>query len=197
LYKPEIEGVLFGGPGPAKEDFLRGDFIPNEVKNKVIGSQGTSYADESGLYELLERGKHFIAEADIAKERELVKRFLEVLQKDSGLVVYGVKEVVKALERGAVETVLLSEDVELIQVELECKSGHEDRRIIKLDQKDGQKCEECGQSMGLLGERELLDLLEELTDASSANLEIISKETREGVQLAALGGIGAMLRYKI
>jgi len=40
-------------------------------------------------------------------------------------------------------------------------------------------------------------VLEEQARNTGANVEIISTETREGVQFKELGGVGAILRFKL
>jgi peptide subunit release factor 1 (eRF1) len=47
-----IDSVLVGGPSPTKETFIAG--IGANLRNKIIGTVNISYADESGLHELVQ-----------------------------------------------------------------------------------------------------------------------------------------------
>ena len=47
-----------------------------------------------------------------------------------------------------------------------------------------------------LSEQDIIEHLEELSLMSGSRLEVISGKTEEGAQLASLGKIGAILRFK-
>ena len=47
-----FRGVLIGGPGKTKEEFLAGHFLHHEIQMRVIGLFDTAKADETGLAEL-------------------------------------------------------------------------------------------------------------------------------------------------
>ena len=192
---PEIKGILFGGPGPAKDDLIRSDNLQTDIKKKIIATSSTGYSDEGGLEELIERTKEAIAEAAVAKERELVKKFLEQLQKNTGLIAYGLKPVLAALEAGAVEMILVSESFDIPEFELQCEKGHQEKRFLK-EEVEKQTCSQCKSKMSILGQIDGIDGLKERAASFGTKIEVISKDTREGEQLISLGGVGAMLRYK-
>jgi len=109
---PETLGILIGGPGPTKEEFLRGDFFHADVKKKILGTVDTSYTGDYGLQETLERGEDMIIESEVVKEKNLLQKFLTELQKPAGMVVYGLNETLKTLNTGAVDTIIVSEKAE-------------------------------------------------------------------------------------
>jgi peptide chain release factor subunit 1 len=194
----DLKGILIGGPGPIKDIFVNGDFMPTDIKSKVMGVVDTSYTGKFGLDEILERGEDILAEASVTAERKLLERYFSELSKDSGLAVYGLKETLKALESGAVEILLVSESLDLTHAELECaKCGAKLERIVKHDKLNSVKCPECGEIMEAKKED---DAIEKLTDAAEqvdTTVEIVSVDTREGEQLFEMGGIAGILRYKI
>ncbi|MFQ6020906.1 MAG: peptide chain release factor aRF-1 [Candidatus Aenigmatarchaeota archaeon] len=160
LIPKNVKGIILGGPGPAKNEFYEKGYLQTDIKNQILGIKNIGYTDEHGLEELVQKSQDLLAEASVAKEKALVQRFFEELQKDSGLVTYGFDSVLKALERGAVEIILISEDLE-----------HKGKDVAETLEKPAKKY--------------------------GAIIEIISKDTREGEQLFELGGIAALLRYKI
>ena len=48
-----LKGILLGGPGPTKEDFM--NYLNNEIRRKIICVQDLSYTDSFGLRELVEK----------------------------------------------------------------------------------------------------------------------------------------------
>lgn len=196
IFSGEMKGIILGGPGPSKNNFYDEDYLQTDIKNKIIGIKDVGYTDEHGLHEIVERSEDLLKEADVAKERALVQKFLEELRKGSGLVTYGFQAVKSALEAGAVETILISEGLEEAEVELQCSCGYAYKKILKKSVLSEQKCPKCGGKVSLIGERDIIEAFEEMAKDFGAKIEIISRDTREGEQLFQMGGIAALLRYK-
>ncbi len=151
----ELKGILIGGPGPTKETFFNCDHLHNELKKKVLALKDITYTDEHGLHELIERSQDVLAEAEIVKEKKLVLDFFTLLSTNSDKVLYGANDVLKALEYGAVDKLLLSEAFPRI------------------------------------------DEFEEKANTIGTAVFIVSVDTKEGAQIRDLGGVGAILRYKL
>ncbi|MFZ3077240.1 MAG: peptide chain release factor aRF-1 [Candidatus Aenigmatarchaeota archaeon] len=193
-FSQEIKGIILGGSGMSKEDFLKGEFIGTDLKNKILGTIDVGYTSEQGLHEMIERSGDILKEASISREREIVNKFLTGLQKDTGISVYGIKSIIKALESGAVEMILVSEGFDWKEFELICASGHAEKRFGKDDSEFA--CPVCGQKMQKVGEQDGIDAVEQMAEKFNTKVEIISQDTREGEQLFQLGGIGAILRWR-
>jgi len=112
LGKKGLKGIIIGGPGHTKQDFFDKDYINTELKRKVLGLKDLTYTDESGLHDLVEKSQDLLAAEEVLKEKEIMQKFFNMLAKDPDKVTYGMAEVKKALELGAVETLLLSEDLD-------------------------------------------------------------------------------------
>ncbi|MCW1296126.1 MAG: peptide chain release factor aRF-1 [Candidatus Parvarchaeota archaeon] len=109
--KENIKGILIGGPGPVKETFVNGDFLPGELKSKVIGVKDIGYSDESGLYELVNRSTDLLEKEEIIEEKKVLNDFLTKIASNSDMVAYGEEEVRKMIMMGAVDLLLISEEV--------------------------------------------------------------------------------------
>lgn len=152
-----LKGIIVGGPGIVKNEFVVGAFLPEAMKKKILGIKDLGYSGEEGLKELVERAQDLLKEAAIFKEKQLLSKFLEHMKKESGLAVYKEEDVRAALEKGAVEILIISERVK----------------------------------------KETADELEALADKTGSKTELVSDETPEGQQFFSLGGIGAILRFRI
>ena len=51
----DIKGILVGGPGPTKYDFVDGDNIVTELKKKIIAIKDLSYTGDFGIGELVDK----------------------------------------------------------------------------------------------------------------------------------------------
>ncbi|MFZ2071938.1 MAG: peptide chain release factor aRF-1 [Halobacteriota archaeon] len=108
----DLKGILIGGPSPTKDDFLKGSYLQYELQNKILGAFDVAYTDESGLSELVEKAGDALAGIDLMTEKKLMTRFMKLLANDDRMVTYGEREVRNKLKIGAVETLLLSAELD-------------------------------------------------------------------------------------
>ena len=111
---PETSKIIVGGPGFAKDNFS--SFL--EEKNPTLAEKcvftSTSTATETGFREIVaNKLDQVLKDARISKEEKLMDKFVQEIGKE-GLITYGFKDVKKTVEAGAVETLLVGEEL-LIQ----------------------------------------------------------------------------------
>lgn len=191
-----LKGIIVGGPGPNKDVFMKEEHLKDALRKKVLGVKDTGYTGEYGLEELVNRSQDLLKEAEMMHERDLLEKFFKELQK-GGNVVYGLEKTVAAMDLGAVETLMVSEMLDLWNVKYRCQSGHLSETNIIEFEINKQKCSICGSGMSVQEKLEVVDMLTERAMNFGTNVEIISNDSREGKQFKEIGGIGAFLRYKI
>lgn len=196
---PDLKGVIIGGPGHTKEEFVEGDYLHHEIKNKLITTVDTSYTGEFGIREVMEKSMEVLTEIDVVREKKLVQKFLVELIDEQGLASYGEAEVRHNLQIGAVEVLLLSEDLKSKRASYECQSCG--RTFEKTYKNDGEiadeTCPDCNEKIKAEDVVDIIDDFVKLAEEVGSEVEIISTETEEGMQLLrAFGGIGAILRYR-
>ncbi|RLF06252.1 MAG: peptide chain release factor 1 [Thermoprotei archaeon] len=195
---PDLKGVIVGGPGPAKEEFLKGDYLHYQLKEKVIGVFDVGYSGEAGIYELVKRAEDLLRDVQYVREREAVNKFLYHLARDTGMAVYGEEEVRKMLLIGAVETLLLSEELRRVRVRYRCRAcGAEGS--VSLEEGGEVRCEKCGAAdVEVLEKVPVIEELAKLAERSGAEVVLVSTQTSEGRELyRVFGGVAAILRFKV
>jgi len=105
---PRLKGILVGGPIPTKEEFLEEGNLVTKLKEKVIGVKDIGYVDEHGLNLLVEASQEDIEEQELIKEKREVERFFEVIGKEREKAIYGEEQINLGMERGAIDTLLIS-----------------------------------------------------------------------------------------
>jgi peptide chain release factor subunit 1 len=203
--QPEIQGILVGGPGPTKQYFVEENYLHYEVQDKIVDTFDTGYTDEFGLRELVSAASETMTDLKISKEKKLMKRFLkEVTKTEGGLAVYGELYLRKALEMGAVDILLLSENLRKYRIKLKCNSCEytEERTISEENLEDfiPPNCPECdtSTSMEIVEKIDLIDELSDLIEKTGGKIEIISLGSEEGDSLySAFNGIAGILRYPV
>lgn len=194
----KLLGIIVGGPGFVKDKLIDDDHLHQELQDEVISVKSLDVAGEAGLSRLVDKAEESIEDSQVVKERKLVNQFFENLNKENGKSEYGVEQVEEALNMGAVETVLISEDVNLYQAKYKCPQGHEKEIFEEKPQiSDSIECDECNEEMKLEDIGDIVDVFGGKAEEMSSELEIISTDHEEGKRLMNLGGVAAIMRYRI
>jgi len=143
--RKDLKGIIVGGPGPTKEKFIEQLLI--ELRNKIITVEDITYTDESGLHHLVDKSKDHLKDAVIIEEKKILLRFFETLGKTPRLASYGVEDVTKKLEMGAVEVILISEDLDdhiIEEVERKAIDFGSTIKLISTDTVEGKQLFDLG-----------------------------------------------------
>ncbi|TXT63534.1 MAG: Peptide chain release factor subunit 1 [Promethearchaeota archaeon] len=202
----ELRGIFIGGPGPSKEKFVRDESLDYRLQEKIMDVVDLGYGGSEGIRALLERVKDNIEDIKYIHEKKVMQKFMSEITSDSGLATYGIKEVEKGLNYGAVDMLIISEELDKYRAKLECSNcGYTEHRIIKEEEFEDTEtiiqdevCPKCSSNtFGLVDHKSLVEAFGEMAESTGADIEIISKETEEGETLySTFGGVVALLRYK-
>ena len=149
----ELKGIIIGGPGMTKNEFAEGNYMNNEIKKKIIAIKDVTYTGEFGLQELVDRSQDVLAEEEIATEKKIVNKFLELLSTKPGMVNYGENEVMESLKMGMVDTMLISEALEeekIEKFEKEAKNFGTNVEIISTETREGAQLVNLGKIAAIL-----------------------------------------------
>ncbi|MFB6299857.1 MAG: mRNA surveillance protein pelota [Halobacteriales archaeon] len=170
LARLDVDAIILAGPGFTKEDAY--DFIAEndpELAEKIT-IVDTSAVGDRGVHEVLKRGavEDIQAETRIAREAELIDELMERIATGEE-VVYGPEQVAQAADYGAVERLLVV-----------------DERLR----------EERGGMDGGEWDIDINDVIQTV-EQQGGEITVFSSDFDPGQQLANLGGIAALLRYRI
>ena len=188
-----FKGVIVGGPGPAKHDFVK--MNPFNYQLNVLGVVDTGYTDEYGIRETIDKASELMADQETVKEKQVLDEFLKRVSK-GGLAAYGYNDIHKAIESGQAEKLLVTEGLEMWQIKQKCGACGKER--VKIDSKPGsvEPCE-CGGKWQVVEEHDLINDLIGKAEENAIEIEFVSRETGDGNQFYGMfNGLGAFLRYK-
>jgi peptide chain release factor subunit 1 len=202
-----LKGLILAGPGPTKYDFEKGEYLNYMLKNKIIDTVDTAYVEEQGVKEVVEKAPEVMRKVRYIEERRIMQQFLYEVGHDTGKITYGEEDVRRALESGAVRTLLLSEGLEMTRVTVKCNAcGYQEQSTMKsqmltsFEQSlSGKPCPKCNAAaLGIADTEDLIDDFAKLAEYTNTEVEIISTETEEGQMLKnSFGGIAAILRFQL
>jgi len=160
LKKEEVKAVIINGPGFTKENLLA--FLKDKHPKiaEICYLESTGAGGRPGVQEVLKRGAvdRIVENSRVSLETNLVEKLFEEIGKNK-LATYGLEEVRKALEYGAVEKLLISD--------------------------------------AFLRGSNASDELIEKTKKTKGEVIIISTEHEAGERLQGIGGIAALLRFRV
>ncbi len=145
--KPEVKGILIGGPGPTKDEFANGSYLSQDVKQKIIAVKDIGYTGLQGLHELANKSEDVLSKEELTLEKKAVEQFFEVLNKRPTHATYGKSSVEKALNLGAVDKLLISETINSKEAEEMMNKAEEFRgewMVISNDTREGAQLVSLG-----------------------------------------------------
>jgi len=192
----ELDGVLVGGPSPTKDEFLDGDYLHHEVRDKVLGKFDVAYTDESGLKDLVDSGSEALADQEIVDDKRQMDEFFENLHTGEKAT-YGFDETRRNLIMGSVDRLLISEDLRSDVVIYECPDGTEEYEVVDARHSSpDHECSECGQPAEMKDREDAIEHLMSIAEQRGTETKFISTDFEKGEQLLdAFGGIAGILRY--
>jgi len=110
----KLKGILVGGPIPTKDEFLDNDYLPTQLREKVLGRIDMGDTTSSGLDELVQRSQDILVGQEIIHEKNILDKFFQTLGEKREMAGLKYDEVKKALNYGAVDLLILSKDLDKV-----------------------------------------------------------------------------------
>ncbi|RMZ86015.1 hypothetical protein DV737_g186, partial [Chaetothyriales sp. CBS 132003] len=199
--KVNVAGIILAGSADFKNDLNQSDMFDNRLQSKVIKVVDVSYGGENGFNQAIDLAAETLSNVKFIQEKKLIGKYFEEISQDSGRICYGIEDTLKALELGAVETLIVYENLDVTRWTLKAADNSEKILILtKAQESDRSQFMDntTGQEMEIVSQTSFLEWLAERYTDFGASLEFVSDRSSEGNQFVkGFGGIGALLRYKV
>ena len=200
-----VIGIIVAGPGPTKDEFIKNGYLDYRLQKGVLAVLDTSYAGIEGVREALDKAQDVLQEYRLIEEKRLVRRLFDEINSNKGLAIYGMQEVIDTLKSGAVDTLLVNDNINKVRVVARCKRcGNEQEAIVNRDryialeqELSSKACSRCASMDHDINDQDIVEYMDELAFNTGSRVEVISSNTEEGKMLESIGGIAAILRYKV
>ncbi|MCL4158957.1 UNVERIFIED_CONTAM: hypothetical protein GTU68_000156 [Idotea baltica] len=190
--KPNVCGLVLAGQAQFKDELEKSPHLDHRLRAIVKLTVTVAYGEYHGLDEAIRLSSEILGNLRLTAEIKLLNAFMTMLHKGrDDLVAYGVKSTVEALEEGAVDKLLVYENLDTVRYQLkDINTGKEKTVFIPPTSQP---------SLSDLDIVEVQPLIEWLADNASefgSKLEFVTDKSQEGAMLKlGFDGIGAMLRY--
>jgi len=200
--KPNISGMILAGSADFKTELSQSDMFDPRLQAKIIKLVDVSYGGENGFNQAIELAAESLANVKFIQEKKLINSYFDQISQDTGKYCFGVEDTLRALEMGAVETLICWENLDIQRYSLKNHTSGEQKILHLTTEQEKDKThftdKETGVELELEESMPFLEWLANNYKSFGATLEIITDRSQEGSQFVrGFGGIGGMLRYKV
>ncbi|KAI8334425.1 eukaryotic peptide chain release factor subunit 1 [Chlamydoabsidia padenii] len=203
--KVNVAGLVLAGSADFKTELSQSDMFDQRLQAKIVKVVDVSYGGENGFNQAIELSAESLSNVKFVQEKKLVQTYFDEISQDTGKYCFGVEDTLKALELGAVESLIVWENLDINRYVLRDVTGAE--TVIhptKQEEKDksfmADKSPDAppNTDMEVVEVKPLLEWFADRYKDFGATLEFISNRSQEGNQFCrGFGGIGGILRYRV
>lgn len=200
--RPNVAGLVLSGSADFKTELSQSDMFDPRLQAVVLGVVDVSYGGENGFNQAIELSSDMLSNVKFVQEKRLISRFFDEISQDTGKFVFSVKDTLACLEMGAVETLIVWENLDCDRYDLlNTGTGKMDVKHLTSEQaKDSShfKDKETGAELEVQEKQPLLEWLANNYKKFGCQLEFVTNKSQEGSQFCrGFGGVGGVLRYQV
>eukprot|EP00055_Hartaetosiga_balthica_P006618 m.21110 g.21110 ORF g.21110 m.21110 type:complete len:435 (+) comp5326_c0_seq1:36-1340(+) len=200
--KVNVKGLILAGSADFKTELGQSDMFDGRLQEKIVKTVDVSYGGENGFNQAIELSAEALANVKFIQEKNLIQSFFDEISLDTGKYCFGVVDTMKALELGAVETLILWENLDINRFELKNTSSEEvEVKFLRPEQESDKSNfvdESTNTDLETVDKMLMLEWLANNYKDYGTSLEIVTDRSQEGSQFCrGFGGIGGVLRYRV
>lgn len=198
------DAVVIAGNADFKDGLNK--LLEPPVKNHIVGLVDVQYGGQQGLYQAIQLSSSLLQNQEFINQRLKFSDFFTKIAMDTGKVCYGIEDTLFALESGAVDELLVWENLKTIRYTIRAiKPDNSEEKVIIFGLPEENPLEKVVKKNKKLANAKLaiesavpvLDWVLAKHKDFGAHVELVSDETPEGSQFCkGFGGLGAILRYQ-
>ena len=192
--EPNVTGLILAGSADFKNVLAQSDLFDIRLRSIVLGIYDICYGGEEGFNQTIKMAAPLLADVRLVREQELIQKLFDLIGQ-GGACAFGIKETMMAFDSGAVDTLILWDELKVYRCLMETDNG--DQEIEYYTQYQLDHNEHLNGEYHHLKEKVLLtEWMADHHKEKGAKLEFVTDKSPEGAQfIKGLSGIGAILRF--
>ncbi len=200
--KPNVQGIVLAGSADFKSELMRSDLFDQRLAKIVIKMVDVSYGGMNGFSQAIELSADTLGSVKLMKEKKLLQKYMDEISLDTGKYCFGIEDTFKALELGAVEDLIIWENLDAERITMRNTSSAEESTVyLTKEQQDNENHfhdPETGVELEVIEKESLVEWFANNYKDFGTNLEYVTDRSGEGTQFVkGFGGIGGILRWKV
>lgn len=111
--KPNVAGLILAGSADFKNQLADSEIFDQRLQAIILNTVDVSYGGENGFNQAIELSAEMLGSVKFIQEKRLISKYFEEISQDTGKYCFGVQDTMLALEMGAVETLIVWENLEI------------------------------------------------------------------------------------
>jgi peptide chain release factor subunit 1 len=197
-----VKGLVLAGSAEFKTELSESDMFDPRLAAVLIKIVDVSYGGENGFNQAIELSSDTLKDVKFVQEKQLIIKYFEEVATDSGKVCFGITDTISALDMGAVELLIVYENLEISRYVI--RNPHTQTEVVhfldNIQEKDERYFKDPVSNVALevVEKTAITEWLVDNYKKFGAKLEFVTNKSQEGAQfLRGFGGIGGLLRYKV
>ena len=137
--KVNVTGIVLAGSADFKTELGQSDLFDQRLAAKIVKVVDVSYGGENGFNQAIELSAEYLSNVKFIQEKKLIQKYFDEISMDSGKYCFGVDDTFKALELGAVETLIVWENLETVRYALKNPQTGEDTVLFLNKDQESQR----------------------------------------------------------
>jgi peptide chain release factor subunit 1 len=189
--KCNVKGLIIAGSADFKTELSKSDLFDARLSEKILQIVDVAYGGMNGFHQAIQLASECLGNIRINQERKLLLQFFKEIDLDTGKYCFTVKDLITALELGAVETCLLYENLQDEIIILQHKTTQQESVQVMTDKWNENEYQ--------WKEKQLfLEYITNHYQKYGTTIEFISDASAEGNQfIKGFSGVGGLLRWKV
>ncbi|KAG7354970.1 peptide chain release factor 1 [Nitzschia inconspicua] len=200
--RPNVQGLVLAGSADFKSELMRSDLFDPRLAKIVVKMVDVSYGGDNGFNQAIELSADSLANVKLMKEKKLLQKYMDEISQDTGRFCFMVDDTLKALEMGAVEDLIIWDNLDIQRYIL--RNTQTSEEVIKYLNRDQEKDDvhfrdpETQVELETVEKEPLVEWFANNYKSFGCNLEFVTDRSSEGTQFVkGFGGIGGILRWPL
>ncbi|CAM9300758.1 unnamed protein product [Phaeothamnion confervicola] len=204
--KCNCRGLILAGSAEFKNELMTSDLFDPRLRKAVIKTVDVSYGGEAGFNQAIELSAEALGQVKLIREKRLLQQasaqYFEEISQDTGEYCFMVDDTLKALELGAVETLICWDNLNIDRLQLRNNAtGAEKVLHLRPEQEANESLfrdADTGTELETIEKQPLVEWIANNYKRFGCTLEFVTDRSQEGSQFCrGFGGIGGLLRWRV
>jgi peptide chain release factor subunit 1 len=201
--RANVCGLVLAGSADFKTELGTSDMFDQRLQAKILKTVDVSYGGENGFNQAIELAADCLQNVKFIQEKKLISKYFDEIAKDTGQYCFGIEDTLKALEGGAVDVLIVWENLDITRYVLKTGPTAAEKKVLYLKP---EQCKdkslfvnkETGTEFEIEDQCQLLEWFANNYKSFGTTLQIVTDKSQEGSQFCkGFGGIGGLLRYRL
>ena len=108
-----VKGIIIAGSAELKKQLYDSQLFDKRLHERVLKLIDTSYGGENGFNQAIELASDIMGSMKMIQEKKILTDFFSEISQDTGKYCFGIRDINYALEMGAIEILIIDQDLDL------------------------------------------------------------------------------------